>query len=445
MNLWQLSPNALMKLMKEHQQKRAFVVTNPTTGELQASHPWLQSIVEALQADTRDYQRHQGMFFEIGKKSDHLLGAFIHRTIRGQGAGGVRLWYYQKLEDYIRDGLRLSRGMGQKCALAGLWWGGGKGVIAQQEGKDYREPTLRQAIYQDYGYFLSGLRGCYVTAEDAGTTPEDMAHIFSTTRHTTCIPPQFGGSGNPSILTAAGVVIAIEAALEYLGSGRLEGKTIVMQGLGNVSYYMIAELLKRKVANIIGSDINVAAIAKVKNKYLTAPLDLRVVERGDNSILKETGDVLVPNALGGILNANTIPAIHAKVVCGAANNQLENPKQDAKLFPKGTLYVPDFLANRMGIVNCANEQYGMVENDPFITSHLEREMPTGIYQRCLEIFQRAKDSERTPLEEAELLADELSLEPHPIWRNRGQFIIDFLVQSGWAGNKLKVGKTCPPY
>lgn len=437
MNLWQLSPDALMKLMKEHQQKRAFVVTNPTSGELQASHPWLlQSIVEALQADTRDYQRHQGMFFEIGVKSDHLLGAFIHRTIRGQGAGGVRLWYYRHLEDYIRDGLRLSRGMGQKCALAGLWWGGGKGVIAQQEGKDYRDPILRQAIYQDYGYFLSGLRGCYVTAEDAGTTPEDMTHIFSTTRHTTCIPPQFGGSGNPSILTAAGVVIAIEAALEYLGFGTLEGKTIVMQGIGNVSYYMIAELLKRQVANIIGSDINVAAIEKVKNKYLTAPLDLRVVENGDNSILKETCDVLVPNALGGILNANTIPAIQAKVVCGAANNQLENPKQDAKLFPKDTLYVPDFLANRMGIVNCANEQYGMVENDPFITSHLEREMPTGIYQRCLEIFQRARDSERTSVEEAELLADELSLEPHPIWGNRGQFIIDFLVQSGWAANKL---------
>jgi glutamate dehydrogenase/leucine dehydrogenase len=435
MNLWQLPPDAVIQLMKEHQQERAFVVTNPTSGELQASHPFLQSVVEALQADTRDYQEHQGMFFEIGSQSDHLLGAFIHRTIRGQAAGGVRLWHYHKLEDYIRDGLRLSRGMGQKCALAGLWWGGGKGVIARYDGKDYLDPELRRAIYQDYGYFLSGLRGCYVTAEDAGTTPEDMAHIFSTTRHTTCIPPQFGGSGNPSILTATGVVVAIEAALEYLGYGTLEGKTIVMQGIGNVSYYMIAELLKRKVANIIGSDISVAAIEKVKKKYSTASLDLRVVEQGDNSILKEACDVLIPNAMGGTLNSNTIPAIQAKVVCGAANNQLEDPKTDAKRFPKETLYVPDFLANRMGIVNCANEQYGIVENDPFITSHLGREMPTGIYQRCLEIFQRAKDSGRTPVEEAELLADELSVKPHPIWGNRGQVIIDFLVQSGWAAGK----------
>jgi hypothetical protein len=98
--------------------------------------------------------------------------------------------------------------------------------------------------------------------------------------------------------------------------------------------------------------------------------------------------------------------------------------------------VPDFLANRMGIVNCANEQYGVVENDPFITSHFDREMPTSIYQRCLEIFQRARQSGCTPVEEAELLADELSLEAHPIWGNRGQFIIDFLVESGWAANKL---------
>jgi leucine dehydrogenase len=432
MNLWLLSPDALIKSMQQYQQKRAFIVTHPTSGQLQASHPVLQSVVEALQADTRDYRRHQGMFFEIGSQSNHLLGAFIHRTIRGQGAGGVRLWYYQKLEEYIRDGLRLSVGMGQKCALAGLWWGGGKGVIARQEGKDYRDQTLRQAIYQDYGYFLSGLRGCYVTAEDAGTTPEDMAQVFSTTRHTTCIPPQFGGSGNPSILTATGVVVAMEAALKYLDSGTLEGKTIVMQGLGNVSYYMIAELLKRKVAKIIGSDINAVAIEKVKHQYSTAPLDLRLVEPGDYSILTEPGDVLAPNALGGTLNATTIPLIQAPVVCGAANNQLENPKQDAKLFPKNTLYVPDFLANRMGIVNCANEQYGMIDNDPFITSHLERETPTGIYQRCLEIFQRAKQSGRTPVEEAEQLADELSLEPHPIWGNRGQVIIDFLVQSGWV-------------
>jgi glutamate dehydrogenase/leucine dehydrogenase len=432
MNLWKLSPTALIEALQANQQKRAFVVTHPRTGELQASHPWLHSVVEALLKDTRDYQQHQGLFFEIGSQSNHLLGAFIHRTLRGQAAGGVRLWNYDTLEEYIRDGLRLSRGMGQKCALAGLWWGGGKGVIARQPGQDYRDPQLRQAIYQDYGRFMSSLSGCYVTAEDAGTTPEDMALVFSTTRHTTCIPPQFGGSGNPSILTATGVVVAMEAALEYLGQGTLEGKTVVMQGVGNVSFYMIGDLLKRRVTKIIGADLNPLALDKAKKQYPAAPLELRLLERGDNSILREAGDVLAPNALGGILNAQTIPAIQARVVCGAANNQLEDPQRDAKQFGKDTLYVPDFLANRMGIVNCANEQYGVIDQDPFITAHLERTTPTGIYRRCLEVFQRAKHSGRTPVEEAELLANELSLELHPIWGNRGQFIIDFLVQSGWA-------------
>ncbi len=432
MNLWQLPPATLIKAMTENQRERAFIVTHPQTGQLQASHPMLQNLVEALQADTRDYQKHQGMFFEIGRHSGHLLGAFIHLTLRGQAAGGVRLWHYDRLEDYIREGLRLSRGMGQKCALAGLWWGGGKGVIARQAGKDYHSPELRQAIYQDYGRFISSLRGCYVTAEDAGTVPDDMAQVFSTTRHTTCIPAEFGGSGNPSILTATGVVVAMEAALEYLGLGSLEGKTVVIQGVGNVSFHIIKELLNRRAAKIIGADVNPLALDKANTQYAGAPLELRLVAPGDNSILREAGDVLAPNALGATLNLNTIPLIQAKVVCGAANNQLEDPKRDAKLFPKGVLYIPDFLANRMGIVNCANEQYGVIENDPVIMAHLQRQTATGIYQRCLEILHRAEKSGRTAAEEAELLADQLSLERHPIWGNRGQLIIDSLVQSGWA-------------
>lgn len=431
MNLWQLSPTVLMHTMEENRQRRAFIVTHPQTGQLQASHPFLQDVVEELQIDTRDYRKHQGMFFEIGRQSNHLLGAFIHLTLRGQAAGGVRLWHYERLEDYIREGLRLSRGMGQKCALAGLWWGGGKGVIARQEGRDYGDPELRKAIYQDYGRFISSLQGCYVTAEDAGTTPEDMAQVFSTTRHTTCIPAQVGGSGNPSVLTATGVVIAMEAALEYLKLGNLEGKTVIMQGVGNVSYHMIGELLQRKVAKIIGADINSVALERARNHYIGAPLELWQVGYDDNTILREKGDVLSPNALGATLNMHTIPSIQTRVVCGAANNQLEDSRTDAKLFPQGVHYIPDFLANRMGIVNCANEQYGVVNNDPAIMKHLERQSPAGIYQRCLEILHRAEQSGRTTAEESELLADQLSLETHPIWGNRGQLIMNTLVQFGW--------------
>ena len=430
---WDAPVESFIDAVTSENLSRAYLVTNPRSGDLEASHPTLAGIARSVHADERDYHRHQGCFFEIGRESGHLLSAHVHWTIRGQAAGGVRFWEYDTVEAFIRDGLRLSRGMGHKNALAGLWWGGGKGVIARRAGVDHRDPDVRAAVYLDYGRFMSGLGGCYVTAEDAGTTPEDMAWVFSTTRHTTCIPRAYGGSGNPSVLTATGVVVAMEAALDALGLGSLEGKTVAMQGVGNVSYYMIGELLDRKVRRIIGADIDAPAIERVHDGYPGAPMDVRHVCKDDVSIFSETCDVFAPNAVGASLNPSTIPAIKAPIVCGAANNQLEDPPRDAAaLQQRGVLYVPDFLANRMGIVNCANEQYGTFGGDPAIHAHLDRDTPTGIYRRCLDVLERARRSGRTPAEEAERLADELSQEPHPIWGNRGQAIIDSLVADGWA-------------
>jgi glutamate dehydrogenase/leucine dehydrogenase len=323
--------------------------------------------------------------------------------------------------------------MGQKNALAGLWWGGGKGVVARRKGHDHRDPEVRRAVYRDYGRFMTSLCGCYVTAEDAGTMPDDMEVVFSKTRHTTCIPQKYGGSGNPSVLTATGVVVAMEAALEHLGRGNLEGKTVVMQGLGNVSLHMVKELVERRVTKIVGADINEDMIARVKRTFPDAPLEARRVSPGDAAIFGESGDVFAPNAVGAVLNPQTIPMLKTAIVCGAANNQLEDPDRDDDLLQdQGILYVPDFLANRMGIVNCANEQYGTIGRDPAIYAHLERETPTGIYQRCMDVFARAKSSGRTPADEASDLADELSHELHPVWGNRGQQIIDDLVAGGWA-------------
>lgn len=433
MNSWSCTTDELIEAFKANDITRGYVVTDASSKQLRCSHPVLQPIVDALGQDKRDYQQHQGLFLEIGAQSDHLCGAFIHKTKRGQAAGGVRYWSYDKMEDYLRDGLRLARGMGHKCALAGLWWGGGKGVVARRGGQDYRDPQVRQAVYQDYGRFMSGLRGCYVTAEDAGTTPPDMAVVFSTTRHTTCIPQDCGGSGNPSILTAQGVVVAMEAALAHLGKGTLEGKTVAMQGVGNVSLYMIGDLLQRKVAKIIGHDIDEKAIAAVRERFADAPLELKLIGPDDQSIMATPCDILAPNAVGATLNAKTIPEIKAAIVCGAANNQLEDPLSDDKLLKEhNVLYVPDFLANRMGIVNCANEQYGIIDDDPAITCHLDHASESGVYRRSMDIFERAQKSGRTTAFEAVALAEELGDQPHPIWGNRGQLIIDFLVRSGWA-------------
>ncbi|MEM8929795.1 MAG: Glu/Leu/Phe/Val dehydrogenase dimerization domain-containing protein, partial [Acidobacteriota bacterium] len=413
-----------------------YIVTDPRHTTPRASHPALQPIADALAADRRDFDRHEACFFEIGAESGHLLTAFLHRTVRGQGAGGLRFWTYDTVEALIRDGLRLAKGMGQKNALAGLWWGGGKGVIARRADVDHRAPDVRAAVYRDYGRFVTGLRGCYITAEDVGTTPADMAWIFRTTRHATCIPPTVGGSGNPSRLTAIGVVMAMEAALEHTGQatepGRaLAGKTVAMQGLGNVASFMLDTLFERGVAKVVATDLDADSVARATARFGDR-IDARVQTRDDRAIFATRCDILAPNAVGGVLDPETIPMLLSPIVCGAANNQLADPSRDAELLKqRGILYVPDFLANRMGIVNCANEQYGVFDDDPVITAHLDREQPTGVFRRCLEVFERATHRDSTPAEEASKLADELSDEPHPLWGHRGWQIITHLIDAGW--------------
>ncbi len=429
--MWNESPKALMEAMRAAGVRRAYVITDPKTQKLKASLPALAPMVAAL-SEHPDYYAHQGFFYEIGEKSGHLLLATVHKTRRGQAAGGVRFWRYKTLGDFVRDGLRLSRGMGHKNALAGLWWGGGKGVIARRDGVDHKDPAIREAIYRDYGLFISGLRGCYVTAEDVGTTPPDMANIFTTTRHTTCIPEAFGGSGNPSQATARGVVVAMEAALHHLGMGSLEGKRVALQGLGNVSRFMLDELLARKVGHVVGVDIDAGLLDEVRAAHPNAPLALRQVALDDMSILAEDVDIVAPNATGAILNPKTIPTIQAKIVCGAANNQLEVAARDGRAIrAQGVLYVPDFLNNRMGIVYVANEQYGTLDDDPAILAHYEREPKHGVFQRSLEVFRRAEERDTSTAEEAEVLAEELMAEPHPIWPDRSQAVIDALVATGW--------------
>ena len=425
-------PEEFMAQLQSQGLRRAWIVPNPVSAEPEASHPTLRGLAQDLGA-TPDYDRHEGAFFEIGRRSGHLLTAFVHRTRRGQAAGGLRLWTYPSLGDLVTDGLRLSRAMGQKNALAGLWWGGGKGVIARRPDTDPHEPATRAAIYRDYGEFITGLRGCYVTAEDVGTRPEDLIEVFRATRHTTCIPPAVGGSGNPSELTARGVVVAMEAALHHLGHGGLAGKTVALQGLGNVSSFMVRELLDRGVALLFGTDIDPQRVEAVRAAHPSASMELLVSPPGDTSILSAECDVLVPNAVGAVLNPMTIPTVRAPVVCGAANNQLARVARDGRtLAARGVLFVPDFVANRMGIVGCANEQYGCFPGDPAIEAHLSHDAPTGIFQRCLEIFRRADASQLSTAEEAEKLAAEILEEPHPIWPDRGLHIIDYLVRSGWA-------------
>ena len=265
-----------------------------------------------------------------------------------------------------------------------------------------------------------------------------MAAIFETTRFTTCIPAEVGGSGNPSTATARGVVCGIEAALMHLGIGEVSGKVIAVQGLGHVATPMIRQLLGQGAAKIIATDIDPGRVEAVQRE-LGDRIEARVVERGDNSVLAEKCDVLAPCAIGGVLSKETIPTIEAPIVCGAANNQLHDPlRDDRRLRDAGVLFMPDFLVNRMGIVQCADEQYGYAPNDSKLERHLGREWAGSIYNLSLRLLKDAEEASQTPAELARRLADQQSRQLHPIWGHRSAEIIAGLARGDWSEQRTVV-------
>lgn len=433
--LTDLSPAEFIQLLKKEGIKKFYFVYDKENKKVISSHKALKPIADFMNHDKRDFNFHEGCFFQITDKYDILQGAFVHRTNRGQAAGGVRYWSYDTMEDYLRDGLRLAKGMTHKNALAGLWWGGGKGVMAHNPALDKYDPELRKYVYKQYGRLMTSLKGCYVTAEDVGTNVADMANIFSETRFTTCIPYEVGGSGNPSVPTARGVVAGMKAALKFLKNDSLKGKTIAVQGTGNVGRPLIKFLFEEKVKKIIACDINPDNVEKAKKDNEGKNLEVYTADRNDISIFSTECDILSPCATGAILNPSTIPLIKARVICGAANNQLEDPDRDDKsLFKKSILYIPDFLTNRMGIVNCANEQYGFVKNDRFIEMHLLNDWKHSVYRTALQVLKKSKKNGRPPGKAAVKIADKMSKEKHPVFGHRGQEIINSLVEEKWHLN-----------
>lgn len=430
-NLLQSAPIEFVEFLKQEKINRFYFVYDEQSSSVKASHRQLQPIADFLQNDKRDFRSHEGIFVQLNSKFGTLLGAFIHRTNRGQAAGGVRYWSYNTMEDYFRDGLRLAMGMTHKNALAGLWWGGGKGVMTLTSDANKNNPVIREILYKEYGKFMTSLRGCYVTAEDVGTGVSDMANIFSQTRFTTCIPPELGGSGNPSVPTARGVVAGMEAALEFTGES-LNGKTVAVQGLGHVGLPLINFLLEKKVSKVIGWDIFPEVVVNAKKEFAGKNVRFDLVDRDNVSMFGVDCDVLSPNATGAILNERTIPMIKAKIVCGAANNQLDDPIHDDKtLHERSILYIPDFLTNRMGIVNCADEQAGYINHDPLIERHLTKDWEYSIYQMTLNVLRESKNTCKSTGAMAVEMAEKLSLENHPIFGHRGRLIISSLVEDGW--------------
>jgi glutamate dehydrogenase/leucine dehydrogenase len=430
--LLQVSPQELIRFLDDHGITRFHLVYDAASGTMSPSHSALQPLADFVVANRRDFLEHEGAFFQVSRAYETLQGAFVHRTSRGAAAGGVRYWAYDTVEDYLCDGLRLAVGMTMKNALAGLWWGGGKGVMARNPEVDRDDREARASLYQEYGELMTRLRGCYVTAEDVGTSVDDMAQIFSKTRFVTCIPPALGGSGNPSVPTARGVIAGMEAALEFRAEGTLSGKTVAVQGMGHVGEPLIGYLFAKGVAKVIGSDVDAQVVARVKQAFADKNLEARLVERDDLSILGAECDIVSPCATGATLNPRSIPSISARIICGAANNQLEDGERDDEaLQARGITYVPDFLTNRMGIVTCADEGAGYVTSDPMIERHLTRDWEYSIFSMTVKVLETSRSTGEPPGKVALAMANALSLETNPIYGHRGQQIIDSLVADRW--------------
>jgi glutamate dehydrogenase/leucine dehydrogenase len=269
----------------------------------------------------------------------------VHSTLLGPSLGGARFYPYEDEALALHDVLGLSRAMTQKAALAGLAQGGGKAVIIG-------DPRLVKtpALLRDFAAAVNGLQGRYITAEDVGTTQDDMDLIRETTPFVAGTATSRGGSGDPSSATAFGVVVAMEAAAARLWADDLKGRTVCVLGAGKVGGEIIRLLVQRQVV-VIASDVD-----HTKAEHALRMGAALVVDPTD--ALNVTADIFCPCALGGLLTQEVVPELSFTIIVGAANNQLAHAEVADSLAAAGILYVPDFLANAGGIINIAEESHG---------------------------------------------------------------------------------------
>jgi leucine dehydrogenase len=308
----------------------------------------------------------------------------IHSTALGPAVGGARFWSYASEAEAIRDALRLARGMTYKNAFAGIPFGGGKSIIIG----DNRTPE-RESIFRAHGRFVESLHGRYITAEDVGTSTADMEYVRQETDHVAGLAD---GSGDPSPVTAHGVFRAIQAAAKFRwGSDELAGRTVALQGCGNVGYHLAKELASAG-ARLVATDASEERLRRVREEFdaNAVPVD---------EIYGVEADIFAPCALGGIINDQTIPQLKVEIVAGAANNQLLEPRHGAALEERGILYAPDYVANAGGIINGCIELLGW---DRSYTLSRVRE----IYDRLLMVFETAKNEKIPTHEAADRLAEQ---------------------------------------
>ena len=325
--------------------------------------------------------------FKLDKATGLKAIVAVHDSRLGPALGGCRFIEYDNDEAAVIDALRLARGMTYKAAITGLAHGGGKSVIIRP-----REHFDRVALFRAFGKFIDDLGGHYITAEDSGTGLEDMEVVRTVTKHVTGVGPSHGGSGDPSPFTALGVRRGIEACVKHkMGRDSLEGVHVAVQGVGHVGYHLCKEL------HAAGAKISVADIDPLKSERAQREFKAAIVPL--DQIAAIPCDVYAPCALGSALNDQTIPRLAAKIVAGAANNQLARPSNGDDLFARGILYAPDYAINAGGLVNVAQEVLGY-------DAQKSREKTLKIYDTIFEIVDRSAKAGTPTYRIADLMVEE---------------------------------------
>jgi len=297
----------------------------------------------------------------------------IHNTVLGPSLGGTRMWNYNNEIEALNDVLRLSRGMTYKSSLAGLNLGGGKAVIIGNSRTDKSE-----AMFRRFGMFVKSLAGKYITAEDVGVNTRDIEYIFMETKHVAGKPESLGGGGDPSPVTAYGTYMGIKAAAkEAYGHDSLNGKRVVVQGVGNVGESLVKHLT-HEGAKVFVADIHEDRLKEVVNKYNAEVIQL-------DAVYSTPMDIYAPCALGATINDETLEKLTCKIIAGAANNQLADEVKHGKaVMEKGIIYAPDYLINAGGIINCHSEVYGGYNRESAM------HQTENIYNTALKIFEISK-------------------------------------------------------
>lgn len=318
------------------------------------------------------FDEHELVVFRHDQETGLNAIIAIHNTNLGSAVGGCRMYPYANSDQALNDVLRLSRGMTYKSAMADLPLGGGKSVIIGDPRKDKR-PALLHAM----GEFIDSLGGKYITAEDSGTSVEDMRIIREKTRYVSGIDKNSKYKGDPSPSTALGVFKGIQASVKYkLGLDELTGVRVAIQGVGHVGYYL-TELLVDAGAKVFVADINEENVDRVVTGFgaiVVSPDDIAGIEV----------EVFSPCAMGAVINDNTLQSLYAPIVAGAANNQLAEARHGEILYKRGILYAPDFVINAGGIIDV---HYQTTRPDQeAMNNHIFRigDTLTGIFQRSEE-------------------------------------------------------------